>query len=146
MIARLALLLSDQASTHEFFLTMLNTSIPELSIKTHVDVNTWHTLLFTVSGDVCFTVRGVCVPHLSFLNSSNKMSWGFVSFISQGEGLLTLNGPKWFQHRRLITPVFHFNILKSYIEVMVHSVNIMLVSEGTKVFLYVAKFFQQRMN
>lgn len=45
---------------------------------------------------------------------------------------MSLDGPKWFQHRRLITPGFNFNILKSYVEVMAHSVSTMLVSEGTK--------------
>ncbi|KAB0354041.1 hypothetical protein FD755_023265, partial [Muntiacus reevesi] len=45
---------------------------------------------------------------------------------SVGKGLVNLDGPKWFQHRRLLTPGFHFNTLKSFIEVMAQSVNIML--------------------
>lgn len=64
------------------------------------------------------------------------MAWGFEPFISQGKGLASLDGPEWFQHRLLLTPGFNFNILKSYVEVMAHCVNTMLVSEGTKVLWY----------
>ncbi|XP_023579897.1 cytochrome P450 4X1-like isoform X2 [Octodon degus] len=43
-----------------------------------------------------------------------------------GKGLLNLDGPKWFQHRRLVTPGLQCDILKTYVEVMTHSVNTML--------------------
>ncbi|XP_075411896.1 cytochrome P450 4X1 [Tenrec ecaudatus] len=43
-----------------------------------------------------------------------------------GQGLLDLHGPKWFQHRHLLTPGFHLNILKPHAEVVVHSVNTLL--------------------
>uniref|UniRef100_A0A8C3FQI6 Cytochrome P450, family 4, subfamily T, polypeptide 8 n=1 Tax=Chrysemys picta bellii TaxID=8478 RepID=A0A8C3FQI6_CHRPI len=48
-----------------------------------------------------------------------------------GQGLLILHGPKWFQHRRLLMPGFHYDILKSYVTVMADSVRVMLV--GTAV-------------
>ncbi|XP_062992508.1 uncharacterized protein LOC134405181 [Elgaria multicarinata webbii] len=43
-----------------------------------------------------------------------------------GRGLLVLNGPKWQQHRKLLTPGFHYEILKSYVTPMAESVKVML--------------------
>lgn len=43
-----------------------------------------------------------------------------------GEGLLVSNGQKWFRHRRLLTPGFHYDILKPYIKLMADSANTML--------------------
>ncbi|XP_069837666.1 cytochrome P450 4A6-like [Dendropsophus ebraccatus] len=43
-----------------------------------------------------------------------------------GKGLLVLSGQKWFQHRRLITPGFHYDVLKPYVTLMSDCVNVML--------------------
>ncbi|XP_028667982.2 cytochrome P450 4B1-like [Erpetoichthys calabaricus] len=43
-----------------------------------------------------------------------------------GEGLLVSDGSKWFRHRRLLTPGFHYDILKPYVKVMGDSVNVLL--------------------
>ncbi|XP_078527776.1 cytochrome P450 4B1-like [Lissotriton helveticus] len=43
-----------------------------------------------------------------------------------GNGLLALSGQKWFQHRRLLTPGFHYDVLKPYVK---------LTSDCTKVML-----------
>uniref|UniRef100_A0A8C3RYN1 Cytochrome P450 family 4 subfamily B member 1 n=1 Tax=Chelydra serpentina TaxID=8475 RepID=A0A8C3RYN1_CHESE len=48
----------------------------------------------------------------------------FVPWI--GKGLVVLHGPKWFQHRRLLTPAFHNDILKSYVSLMADSSKVML--------------------
>ncbi|XP_054546835.1 cytochrome P450 4A11-like isoform X2 [Talpa occidentalis] len=43
-----------------------------------------------------------------------------------GYGLLLLNGQPWFQHRRMLTPAFHYDILKPYVGFMADSVRVML--------------------
>ncbi|KAM9324687.1 cytochrome P450 4B1-like [Gastrophryne carolinensis] len=43
-----------------------------------------------------------------------------------GEGLLVLSGAKWFQHRRLLTPGFHYDVLKPYVALMSDCTRIML--------------------
>ncbi|XP_050001948.1 cytochrome P450 4F6-like [Alexandromys fortis] len=45
-----------------------------------------------------------------------------------GDGLLVSTGEKWSHQRRLLTPAFHFDILKPYVKVFNKSVNIMHVS------------------
>ncbi|XP_060061962.1 cytochrome P450 4A6-like isoform X2 [Erinaceus europaeus] len=43
-----------------------------------------------------------------------------------GYGLLLLNGQPWFEHRRMLTPAFHYDILKPYVGTMADSVQMML--------------------
>ncbi|NXQ90671.1 CP4B1 protein, partial [Nyctibius grandis] len=43
-----------------------------------------------------------------------------------GNGLLILHGPKWQQHRKLLTPGFHYDVLKPYVALMAESTNVML--------------------
>ncbi|NXD61590.1 CP4B1 protein, partial [Eolophus roseicapillus] len=48
------------------------------------------------------------------------------AFVSPGQGLLVLEGAKWFQHRKLLTPAFHYDVLKSHVTLMSDSVKVML--------------------
>ncbi|KAM9309813.1 cytochrome P450 4B1-like [Pholidichthys leucotaenia] len=43
-----------------------------------------------------------------------------------GDGLLVSQGQKWFRHRRLLTPAFHYDVLKPYVNLMSQSAEIML--------------------
>ena len=45
-----------------------------------------------------------------------------------GDGLLLSAGDKWSRHRRMLTPAFHFNILKPYMKIFTKSTDIMHVS------------------
>uniref|UniRef100_A0A8C7NA38 aromatase n=1 Tax=Oncorhynchus kisutch TaxID=8019 RepID=A0A8C7NA38_ONCKI len=53
-----------------------------------------------------------------------------------GQSLLLSNGEDWSRRRRLLTPAFHFDILKNYVKIFNHSSDIMhskwrrLVAEG----------------
>lgn len=52
---------------------------------------------------------------------------------SPGKGLLVLQGPKWYQHRKLLTPGFHYDVLKPYVAVFADSTHTMLVSSQGQV-------------
>lgn len=52
---------------------------------------------------------------------------------SPGKGLLVLQGPKWYQHRKLLTPGFHYDVLKPYVAVFADSTQTMLVSSQGQV-------------
>ncbi|KGL93737.1 Cytochrome P450 4F22, partial [Charadrius vociferus] len=45
-----------------------------------------------------------------------------------GDGLLLSHGQKWGRHRRLLTPAFHGDVLKSYVAIFNQSTHIMHVS------------------
>ncbi|XP_012370550.1 docosahexaenoic acid omega-hydroxylase CYP4F3-like isoform X1 [Octodon degus] len=53
-----------------------------------------------------------------------------------GDGLLLSAGDKWSSHRRMLTPAFHFNILKPYVKIFNDSTKVMhakwqrLISQG----------------
>nr|ADJ68242.1 cytochrome P450 family 4 subfamily B polypeptide 3 [Notamacropus eugenii] len=55
-------------------------------------------------------------------------AWDIYGFFLpwMGKGLLVLDGPKWFQHRKLLTPAFHSEVLKPYVDVFVESTKAML--------------------
>ncbi|XP_053868589.1 ultra-long-chain fatty acid omega-hydroxylase-like isoform X1 [Malaclemys terrapin pileata] len=52
------------------------------------------------------------------------MSYGFLK-PWLGDGLLLSNGAKWVRHRRMLTPAFHFDILKPYMKIFNQSTDIM---------------------
>lgn len=51
-----------------------------------------------------------------------------LGFLGSGDGLLLSKGNKWSRHRRLLTPAFHFDILKPYMKIFNQCTDIMHVS------------------
>ena len=63
------------------------------------------------------------------LGGPGKGSFAYSPWLSLlGDGLLLSAGDKWSRHRRMLTPAFHFNILKPYMKIFTKSTDIMHVS------------------
>ncbi|KAM9324685.1 uncharacterized protein PAF06_000763 [Gastrophryne carolinensis] len=77
-----------------------------------------------------YGVLTICHPDYakSILSRQDpKDNFGYYFLTSWiGKGLLVLSGPKWFQHRRLLTPGFHYDVLKPYVKLTSDCVNVML--------------------
>ena len=43
-----------------------------------------------------------------------------------GDGLLFSSGEKWFTRRKMLTPSFHFDLLKSYLDIFNETTNVMV--------------------
>ena len=59
---------------------------------------------------------------------SEREGRSVILFYISGRGLLIENGERWFRNRRLLTPAFHFDILKPYIHVYNECTDILLVN------------------
>ena len=45
-----------------------------------------------------------------------------------GDGLLISGGGKWARNRRLLTPAFHFDVLKPYVNIYNKAADILIVN------------------
>ena len=51
-----------------------------------------------------------------------------IAYSSTGEGLLIASGAQWARSRKLLTPAFHFDVLKPYVQVFTDTANTLVVS------------------
>ena len=57
-----------------------------------------------------------------------KINTTVLLLLEIGHSLLTVNGAKWYRRRHLLTPAFHFDILKPYVAVYNQCTDVLLVS------------------
>ena len=87
-----------------------------------------HCVCHSVCVCVCVYVC-VCVSYLRHLTVAEpKTSLYRLAIPWLGEGLLIAGGDKWARSRRLLTPAFHFDVLKPYVDVANRASDILLVS------------------
>ncbi|XP_050681338.1 cytochrome P450 4C1-like isoform X1 [Leptidea sinapis] len=80
----------------------------------------------------------ICNPDdvQALINGSKYNGKGFVYDFSRpwlGDGLLLSDGVKWHQRRKILTPAFHFNILKNFYSILLDNSEILLDRIETEV-------------
>ncbi|XP_069498348.1 cytochrome P450 4B1-like [Ambystoma mexicanum] len=74
---------------------------------------------------LCITHPDYAKAILARTDPKDRLAYDFlIPWI--GKGLLVLSGPKWLQHRRLLTPGFHYDVLKPYVKIISGSMKVML--------------------
>ena len=72
-----------------------------------------------------------------FLQISKLVSNGNINndyiFGSAGKSLTIVNGKRWQQMRKLLTPAFHADVLKPYVKLFHESTNTLLVSQSLQI-------------
>ena len=78
-------------------------------------------------------LKGIYVPLCELIigfiflePKSHPITRLFIPWI--GTGLLMANGDKWFRSRKLLTPAFHYGVLKPYVQVYNECAQTLIVS------------------
>ncbi|NXA70910.1 CP4FN protein, partial [Mohoua ochrocephala] len=64
----------------------------------------------------------------AFVAPKDELSYSFLK-PWLGEGLLLSRGQRWVRHRRLLTPAFHGDVLRDYMEIFNQSTRVLLVRD-----------------
>ncbi|XP_069086435.1 ultra-long-chain fatty acid omega-hydroxylase-like isoform X1 [Pleurodeles waltl] len=94
-------------------------------VKTHVNICTWWLSLFVPIVRIFHPdyIKCVLQAPAAVAPKEEMMSRFLRPWL--GDGLILSKGVKWVRHRRLLTPAFHFDILKHYVEIFNQSAGIM---------------------
>ncbi|XP_018102381.1 cytochrome P450 4F22 isoform X1 [Xenopus laevis] len=97
--------------------------VSEAISKYHRTILTWLGPIPAVSLIHPDTVKPI-VSASAAIAPKDELFYGFLR-PWLGDGLLLSRGEKWMRHRRLLTPAFHFDILKYYVKIFNQSSDIM---------------------
>ncbi|XP_078538792.1 ultra-long-chain fatty acid omega-hydroxylase-like isoform X1 [Lissotriton helveticus] len=94
-------------------------------VKTHVNICTWWLSFFFPIVRIFHPdyIKCVLQAPAAVAPKEEMMSRFLRPWL--GDGLILSKGEKWGRHRRLLTPAFHFDILKHYVEIFNQSADIM---------------------
>ena len=93
----------------------------------HLERFAIHDIVFRFEINVILLYVCYIVHYLSFTERKPDRLYGMIApWI--GTGLVVANGDKWFRSRRLLTPAFHFGVLKPYMQVYNECAQTLIVS------------------
>ena len=72
-------------------------------------------------------ITKIYLNNYHILREENRASSSFRC--DTGDGLLLSSGSKWFRNRKLLTPAFHFDVLKPYMKIYNEATDIFIVRE-----------------